>query len=84
MIINNLKPPYLPSLHLIINFRFPIINSYQGARQMDYLNKHCPKCGEEKSRNEFYNNKRRNDGKDSICKECRKEINKTNYMGKKT
>lgn len=51
---------------------------------MDYLNKHCPKCGEEKSRNEFYNNKRRNDGKDSICKECRKEINKTNYMGKKT
>jgi hypothetical protein len=41
-------------------------------------NKKCKICLIEKDINDFYNNKRIKDGKETRCKECTKEINKNN------
>lgn len=34
--------------------------------------KRCPRCDEVKHLDDFYNNINRNDGKDHLCKECRR------------
>lgn len=41
------------------------------TREQDQIGKLCYLCKQRKSKNEFYKNKSRNDGLDSICKECK-------------
>lgn len=36
--------------------------------------KRCPKCGRDKARRHFHNDRRRPDGKCSLCKQCRRPM----------
>lgn len=50
---------------------------------MERYIKECSQCREEKKLTEFYNNRRRPDGKDNLCKTCRKAKSASAYIPKK-
>jgi len=38
----------------------------------------CQKCHKEKSLSDYHRNKTKSDGHNGICKDCQKEVNKSN------
>lgn len=44
--------------------------------------KKCSSCELKKHHDDFYNNNRRPDGKDNICKVCRRVANKKAYLAR--